>query len=99
MMKFASIVIFVVALLLGGAVAISQNTASASSSKFAEKVSTGESPQGAEVVANPCTNDLNLSYADGTLTLGIELGAMFRWRLKGKEQRAAPEEAYFRRSV
>ena len=75
MMKFASLAIFVVALLLGGVVAISQNIASASSSGFAESVIGGEGPQGAEVASNPCTNDLNLSYADGTLTLGIELGA------------------------
>ena len=74
-MKFASLVIFVVALLLGGVVAISQNTANASSSELAVCVSGAESPQGAEVAANPCTNDLNLSYADGTLTLAIELGA------------------------
>ena len=73
-MKFASIAIFVVALLLGGAIAFPQNTASASSSAFAESVSGGESHQAA-VAANPCTNDLNLSYTDGTLTLGIELGA------------------------
>ena len=74
-MKFASIVILVVALLLGGMIAFSQNSASASSSAFAESVSEGESHQETTAAANPCTNDLNLSYADGTLTLGIELGA------------------------
>lgn len=73
MMKFASLAIFVVALLLGGVIAISQNTASASSSEFADNVSGGS--LGAVALANPCTNDLNLSYEDGTLTLGIELGA------------------------
>ena len=73
-MKFASVVIFVVALLLGGMIAFSQNPASASSSEFTESVSEGEGRQEAPA-ANPCTNDLNLSYADGTLTLGIELGA------------------------
>ncbi|MCH7787771.1 MAG: hypothetical protein IIC22_09685 [Chloroflexi bacterium] len=72
-MKFASVVILVVALLLGGMIAFSQNSASASSSAFAESVSGGQ--QEAVALANPCTNDLNLSYADGTLTLGIELGA------------------------
>ena len=75
MIKFASllIIILVVALSLGGMIAISQNTVSASPSTFTESVSEGQ--QEAVVLANPCTNDLNLSYADGTLTLGIELGA------------------------
>ncbi|MCH8108593.1 MAG: hypothetical protein IIB15_00550 [Chloroflexi bacterium] len=73
MMKFASLLIVIVALSLGGMIAISQDTASASSSTFTESVSEGH--QEAVAFANPCTNDLNLSYADGTLTLGIELGA------------------------